>query len=279
MSKVVLITGASSGIGQASAKLLAEGGYVVYGAARRMELLEKLSSSGVRPLRLDVTDERQRAEALARIISEQGRIDVLINNAGFGRYGALEDVPLNGAREQMEVNLYGLVGLVQQVLPHMRAQGEGRIINLSSIAGKMSMPMSAWYHASKHAIEAVSDSLRMEVERFGIEVVIIEPGLIDTPFYETAMRELSKNSGHGPYADYAAGMTEFLRDVITPGSGGQGTPPSYIAEVIAEAVRDDKPKTRYRAGRMADLAVAAQTLLPDRLADSLAKKQMRPSDG
>ncbi len=273
MRKVILITGASSGIGQATARALASQGHLVYAGARRLGLMDELKPLGVKPVFLDVTNEQRRSDVLELILSEQSRIDVLINNAGFGRYGAVEDISLQEARYQMETNLYGLVGLAQLVLPHMRRQGQGRIINVSSIAGKMSMPMSGWYHASKHAIEAISDSLRMEVEQFGIEVVIIEPGLIDTPFYETALNEIYKNSGHGPYADYARRMSKFLKNIITPESAGRGSSPSVIAEVVAQAVRAKKPKIRYRAGRLAKITLAAQAILPDRLTDILVKKQ------
>lgn len=178
---VVLLTGASSGIGYDVAPLLVRYGYTVYGAARRVEKIEELASEGVKTLILDVTDEASMEAAVQQIIDAEGRIDVLINNAGYGSYGAIEDVPIDEARRQFEVNLFGLARLTQLVLPHMRAQGSGRILNISSMAGRITSPLGAWYHATKYALEAFSDALRMEVEEFGIDVVIIEPGGIKTP--------------------------------------------------------------------------------------------------
>ena len=172
---VVLLTGASSGIGYDVAPLLVRYGYTVYGAARRVEKIEELASEGVKALSLDVTDEASMEAAVQQIIDAEGRIDVLINNAGYGSYGAIEDVPIDEARRQFEVNLFGLARLTQLVLPHMRAQGRGRILNISSMAGRITMPLGAWYHATKYALEAFSDALRMEAEEFGIDVVIIEP--------------------------------------------------------------------------------------------------------
>ena len=178
---VVLLTGASSGIGYDVAPLLVRYGYIVYGAARRVEKIEELASEGVKALSLDVTDEASMEAAVQQIIDAEGRIDVLINNAGYGSYGAIEDVPIDEARRQFEVNLFGLARLTQLVLPHMRARGSGRILNISSMAGRITSPLGAWYHATKYALEAFSDALRMEVEEFGIDVVIIEPGGIKPP--------------------------------------------------------------------------------------------------
>jgi len=172
MAKTVLITGASSGIGKATAIYLAQNGYHVYGAARRLDKLEALKENGVTPVVLDVTDDRSINGCVARIIRESGNIDILVNSAGLGSYGALEDVPMAEAKNQLEINLFGAAGLIQLVLPGMRINHYGKIINISSIGGKMGLPMGSWYHASKFAIEGLSDALRNEVRQFGIDVIV-----------------------------------------------------------------------------------------------------------
>src|SRR5690349_17668304 len=177
-AKVALVTGASSGIGEAIARKLAQLGFTTYAAARRVERMEPLRDVGVRPLQLDVTDEASMTSAIEHIAAEAGCIDVLVNNAGYGSYGALEDVPLAEGRRQFEVNVFGLAQLTQLVLPHMRRLGSGHIVNISSMGGKMYEPLGAWYHATKFAVEGLSDSLRLELKPFGISVVIIEPGAI-----------------------------------------------------------------------------------------------------
>ena len=194
MSQVILLTGASSGIGYNTAKDLAAAGHTVYGAARRVEKLEELRPFGIIPLQLDITDEDSIKKAVETIITKQGRIDVLVNNAGYGFYGAIEDVTLDEARNQFEVNLFGLARLTQLVLPQMRAQRSGRIINVSSMGGRLTTFMGAWYHATKYALEAFSDALRMEVAEFGIDVVIIEPGGIKTPWGLIAADHLEESS-------------------------------------------------------------------------------------
>ena len=176
ITRTALVTGASSGIGEETARRLQGLGYTVYGAARRTGRLEKLAAEGVRPLAMDVTDDASMTAGIARIIEETGRIDVLINNAGYGSYGAIEDVPIDEARRQFEVNLFGLGRLVQLVTPHMRGQKSGTIINISSMGGRLTTPLGGWYHATKYAVEALSDALRMELKPFGIDVVLVEPG-------------------------------------------------------------------------------------------------------
>jgi short-subunit dehydrogenase len=196
-AKVVLITGASSGIGKEAARTLKKTGSVVYGAARRSEMMKDLESDGIRVLQLDLTDEDSVEACVKSIIEREGRIDILVNNAGYGSYGAIEDIPISEARRQFEVNLFGLARLTQAVLPSMRAKRFGRIVNISSIAGKIYTPFGGWYHATKFALEGFSDCLRLEVEPFGINVVVVEPGGIKTEWGTIAAEHLRKTSGSG----------------------------------------------------------------------------------
>lgn len=244
-TKTALVTGASSGIGEATALKLQELGYVVYGAARRTERLQKLAGAGVRPLAIDVTDDASMQAAITRIVDETGRIDVLVNNAGYGSYGALEDVPLDEGRDQFEVNVFGAMRLIQLVLPQMRAQRSGRIVNITSMGGKLYTPLGGWYHGSKFALEALSDCLRLEVKPFGIDVVVIEPGGIQTEWGGIAAGHVEKTSGGGAYAAQAAAVASSLR---SEANSTRNSPPSVIANAIGKAVTARKPKTRYVAG-------------------------------
>ena len=191
--KVILLTGASSGIGYQTAEHLAKEGHIVYGAARRVEAMEPLKAFGVKPVHLDITDEDSIKQALELIIQNEGRIDVLVNNAGYGSYGAVEDVSIEEAKMQFEVNIFGLARLTQLVLPHMRQQQSGRIINVGSMGGRLTSYFGSWYHATKYALEAFSDGLRMEVAEFGIDVSIIEPGGIKTDWGMIAADKLAVN--------------------------------------------------------------------------------------
>ena len=267
---VVLLTGASSGIGYDVAPLLVRYGYTVYGAARRVEKIEELASEGVKALSLDVTDEASMEAAVQQIIDAEGRIDVLINNAGYGFYGAIEDVPIDEARRQFEVNLFGLARLTQLVLPHMRAQGRGRILNISSMAGRITMPLGAWYHATKYALEAFSDALRMEVEEFGIDVVIIEPGGIKTPWGLIAVDHLEESSRNGVYAAQAQRVAANMRRLYSPSSNL--SEPKVISKTILRALEARRPKTRYLVGFGAKPSVFLHTVLPDRLFDKVARR-------
>ena len=267
---VVLLTGASSGIGYDVAPLLVRYGYTVYGAARRVEKIEELTSEGVKALSMDVTDEASMEAAVQQIIDEEGRIDVLINNAGYGSYGAIEDVPVDEARRQFEVNLFGLARLTQLVLPHMRARGRGRILNISSMAGRITMPLGAWYHATKYALEAFSDALRMEVEEFGIDVVIIEPGGIKTPWGLIAADYLEESSRNGVYAAQAQHVAANMRKLYSPSSSL--SEPKVISRTILRALEARRPKTRYLVGFGAKPSVFLHTVLPDRLFDKVARR-------
>lgn len=270
-AKVVLITGASSGIGKEAARTLKKTGSVVYGAARRSEMMKDLESDGIRVLQLDLTDEDSVEACVKSIIEREGRIDILVNNAGYGSYGAIEDIPISEARRQFEVNLFGLARLTQAVLPSMRAKRFGRIVNISSIAGKIYTPFGGWYHATKFALEGFSDCLRLEVEPFGINVVVVEPGGIKTEWGTIAAEHLRKTSGSGAYAEAANKAANNMRRTY---QGDRLSPPSLIADVILEAVSARKPRTRYAVGFGAKPMLILRRWLSDRMFDRLIKRAM-----
>ena len=198
--KVALVTGASSGIGESAANLLHQNGFKVYGAARRLEKMKKLEEIGISTISLDITQEESVQNCVNTILEKEGSIDVLVNNAGYGSYGAVEDVPIEEARRQFDVNIFGLARLTQLVLPKMRENKFGKIVNISSVGGKIYTPFGAWYHATKHALEGWSDSLRLETKPFGIDVVVVEPGGIKSEWGQIAADNLNKTSGEGAYA-------------------------------------------------------------------------------
>lgn len=271
MHKVALVTGASSGIGEAITARLLKKKYVVYAGARRLERMRSLEARGARLVPLDLTDEASMQAATARIISEAGWIDALVNNAGYGAYGALEDISIDEARRQVEVNLFGLARLTQLVLPTMRVQRSGRIINISSIGGKIHEPMGAWYHATKFAVEGLSDCLRMELAPFGIDVVVIQPGAIKTEWSAIARESLLATSGSGPYAEQAQ-MTAAL---LAGAESGNGSPPDVVARAVAQALSARRPKTRYVIGGGAKPMIAMRWLLSDRGFDGLMRTAIR----
>lgn len=244
-SKVALITGASSGIGKATALQLMADGYAVYGAARRIENMRTEEERGMHVLRMDITNDRTMTEGINRLIEEQGRIDVLVNNAGYGSFGAIEDVSLDEARRQFEVNLFGLARLTQLVLPFMRNQRSGAIVNISSIGGKIYFPLGGWYHATKHALEGFSDCLRFETKPFGIKVIIIEPGMIRTEWDDVVGENLLQASGKGAYSMMAKQVSKAMRDQY---QRDRISDPQVIAMTISEALKEKDPKTRYSAG-------------------------------
>lgn len=265
MGKVILITGVSSGIGAETAKRLAQQGHTVYGAARRVELIPE----GVVPMHMDLTDSTSVRECVDRIISEQGRIDVLVNNAGYGYFGAIENVPMDEARRQLEVNLFGLAGLTCMVLPHMRSQRSGRIINVASVAGRACIYLGGWYNVSKYAVESFSDSLRMEIKPFGIKVVIIEPGSIHTNWGCIAARHLAESSSGTPYESDGLNLAANLDAFFS--KEGFFSAPSVVSKTIARAVNSRHPRTRYRTGMMSRSIVFFHSILPDRWWDALVR--------
>ncbi len=271
--KVILITGASSGIGKATALYLIKEGHTVYGAARRVVQMKELEDAGGKALSLDVTDEKQVRLAVQQIIDIHGRIDVLVNNAGYAVYGAVEDVPIDTARRQFEVNLFGLACLTQQVLPHMREQRSGKIINMSSIGGKIYTPLGAWYHETKHALEGWSDCLRLELKAFGIDVVLIEPGLIATDFGDVMYQPLLDHSGEGPHAALARKLANVTQQSYA--KPGTSSPPAVIARLVARAVKSKRPKTRYAGGKMAKPLLWIRRYMSDRFFDWAVMSQVK----
>ena len=269
---VILITGASSGIGFDAAQTLARQGHKVYAAARRMELMEPLKDVGVVPLRMDVTDSESMAEGVNTVLKSEGRIDVLVNNAGYGYFGAVENVTMEEARRQVEVNVFGLAELCRLVLPTMRAQRSGRIINTSSIAGKMVMPFGAWYHVSKYSVEALSDALRMEMQPFGIDVVLIEPGGIKTDWGVIASKHLAESAAGTPYEKDALREAQLFHKAYT---GNYLSAPNVVTHAISRAVNSRRPKARYRVGRFANISIIMHTLLPARWWDGMMRSFMR----
>ena len=232
-TKVALVTGASSGIGEATARQLAAAGLTVYAAARRTERMQKLTEAGIHPIAMDVTNDTSMQAGVEAILNEQGRIDVLVNNAGYGSYGALEDVPMAEARAQMEVNVFGAARLTQLVLPTKRDQRSGTIVNVTSMGGKITTPLGAWYHATKFALEAISDCLRMEVAPFGINVVVIEPGGIRTEWSGIAAEKVRAVSSNGPYAPQGNAVASSLTSEATR---RRSSPPELIGKTITKAV-------------------------------------------
>ena len=267
--KVALITGASSGIGESAAILLQNAGFTVYGAARRTDKMKSLEAKGISTISLDITNEESIVNCVNTITKKEGSIDVLVNNAGYGSFGAIEDVPMEEARRQFDVNIFGLARLTQLVLPGMRKNNYGKIINISSMGGKVYTPFGGWYHATKHALEGWSDCLRLEVKPFGVDVVIVEPGGIKTPWGQIAADNLKKTSGKGAYAEQANKAAETTEKRY---SSNQLSKAEAIGKVILKAVSVRKPKTRYVKGYMAAPSIFIRKWFGDRFFDFVLRK-------
>ena len=291
----VLITGCSSGIGRAAALSLHQAGFTVYATARQTSALAELSALGLRTLALDVTDEESMTQAVAAVEADAGAVRVLINNAGYGLYGPVEQQPMAEIRRQFETNFFGLVRLTQLVLPGMRRQGRGRILNVSSMGGRITLPGGAFYHASKYAVEALSDALRMEVAQFGIDVVLIEPGPVKTPWNDVAAASLSTAAPAGgpapaagpegappgpapdadgdPYRAYKAAVGASFGRTQAGLMGRLGSTSEDIARVITQAVTARRPRARYLINPVAKSIVAVNRILPARAYDSVLRRQ------
>ncbi|MBQ1408577.1 MAG: SDR family NAD(P)-dependent oxidoreductase [Bacteroidales bacterium] len=274
MNKVILITGASSGIGFDAARELARQGHKVYAAARRTELMEPLKADGVVTMRMDVTDEESMRKGVEKVVAAEGRIDVLVNNAGYGYFGAIETVSMEEARRQLEVNVFGLARMCQMVIPYMnlcgtqRATMTKRIINISSVAGKMVLPFGGWYHVSKFSVEALSDALRMELKPFGIDVSMIEPGGIKTEWGIIAAKHLKESTQSTPYEKAALKMSNLMHKGY---SGNYLSSPRVITRAISRAVNSRHPRARYRTGAFSHLGVFVHWLLPARWWDAMMR--------
>jgi NAD(P)-dependent dehydrogenase (short-subunit alcohol dehydrogenase family) len=273
VSRAVLITGCSSGIGWATAERLGRSDLAVYATARNVQAIAPLGERGCRLLPLDVTDEGSMRRAVEEIERTEGAVGVLINNAGYSQSGAIEEVPMEKVRRQFETNVFGLARMCQLVLPGMRRQGFGRIVNLSSMGGKLTFPGGGFYHATKHAVEAISDALRFEVRAFGVEVVVIEPGLIRTGFAQTAVGSMGEDAANnGPYAGFDAGVAEVTRENYERGPLAKlGGSPEAVAETIERAIWAARPRTRYTVTPSAKLLISTRRLLPDRAWDLLLR--------
>jgi NAD(P)-dependent dehydrogenase (short-subunit alcohol dehydrogenase family) len=271
VSKAVLITGCSSGIGWASAERLANVGWRVYATARKVEAIAPLEESGCRLLSLDVTDDDSMTSAVEEVERREGAVGVLVNNAGYSQSGAVEAVPMDKIRRQFETNVFGLVRMCQLVLPGMRRQGYGRIVNVSSMGGKLTFPGGGYYHASKHAVEAISDALRFEVEGFGVKVSVIEPGLIQTGFADAAVGSIH-GPEDGPYAGFEAAVAKATAENYERGPllrlGGS---PETVAEKVEEAISARSSRSRYPVTPSAHLFLWLRHLLPDRAWDAVVR--------
>jgi NAD(P)-dependent dehydrogenase (short-subunit alcohol dehydrogenase family) len=275
--RTVLLTGSSSGIGEAVARHLHRAGHVVYATARRPDTFKHLAADGIATVTLDLTDADSMADAVAHVLAQRGRIDVLVNNAGYGLAGTIEEVPVDAVRQQFETNVFGLLRLSQLVLPSMRAQGSGLIINVSSILGRFAVPGGGSYHATKHAVEALSDALRLEVARFGVRVAIVQPGPTRTAFGTAALASLPDAPRGGAYGDFDSRLAAWYASIYgtaTPNLAGRFAVSSDdVAKVITRVVATRWPRARYPVGLLARGVLMLRRTLPDRLFDAFVRTQ------
>ncbi len=276
ISKSVLITGCSTGIGRATALRLAQAGWKVYATARSVEKLADLEKAGCRTLALDVMDEASMAAAVRHIEQEDGAVGVLINNAGYSQSGALETVDIDDVRRQFETNVFGLLRLTQLVLPGMRRQGWGKVVNISSMGGKFTLPGGGAYHATKYAVEALSDALRFEVRGFGVDVVLVEPGLIRTDFSQAAVGSMSTSlqKAEGPYAGFNSAVAQSTQDAYVKGPlaklAGEA---DDVAQVIQRSIEARRPRARYTVTASAKVLLAQRAMMSDGMWDAFLRTQ------
>lgn len=275
-SKAVLITGCSTGIGRETARHLASKGHTVYATARKPEALADLKTAGCKTLALDVTDEISMQAAVDTVVEAEGAVGVLINNAGYSQSGAVESIDLESIRRQFETNVFGLIRMCQLCLPGMRDQGYGRIVNIGSMGGKLTFPGGGIYHATKYSVEAISDAMRFEVKGFGVDVVLIEPGLITTEFGTTAATSLDDaTSGDGPYDEFNAHLGRLTIGAYEGPMAKLGGGPDAVAKTIEKALRSSRPRPRYPVTPSARLAMTQRKLVSDRMWDRLMAAQFR----
>ena len=273
-SRAVLITGCSTGIGRASAARLAAKGWPVYATARRLESIKDLADAGCTVLPLDVCDEASMRSAVEEVEGREGAVFGLVNNAGYGQEGTVEEVPMDDVRRQFETNVFGLSRLIQLALPGMRRQGAGRIVNVSSMGGKISIPGGGYYHATKHAVEAISDTLRFEVQRFGVHVSVIQPGTIKTSFGDTAVGSVDRLlDPDSPYARFNSVLVERINDAYQGKLARFAAPPEAVAKVVEKALAARRPRTRYRVTVAARAMLTMRKVMPDRGWDLFLRSQ------
>jgi NAD(P)-dependent dehydrogenase (short-subunit alcohol dehydrogenase family) len=273
-SKVVLVTGCSSGIGRATAEHLARQGWNVYASARRIESIQPLAEAGCKLVELDVCEEASMRAAVEQVEQAEGAVGVLVNNAGYSQSGAVEDVPMELVQRQFETNVFGLLRMCQLVLPGMRRQRYGRIVNVSSMGGRLTFPGGGIYHATKHAVEAISDALRFEVRGFGVDVVVVEPGLIKTQFGDTAAASIEgAGNGDGAYAGFNAAVAKTTTEAYDGPFGKLGGGPEAVARKIEKAISARRPKARYPVTASARLILTQRRLMTDRMWDGFLRTQ------
>lgn len=268
-ARVALVTGASAGIGKAIVRRLLKDGWTVYGAARRTGQMTDIRQAGAKVLEMDVTDDASMMAGVQAVLAAEGRIDALVNNAGYGSYGAIEDVPIDEARRQFDVNVFGVARLTQLVLPTMRKARSGTIVNITSMGGRIWMPIGGWYHATKHALEVLSDALRVETRPFGINVVVVQPGAIQSEWAGIAADNLQKTGQGSVYQDSIGPMARALRNY------GRAASPDVVADAVARAVQSPRPKRRYATPMDAKALIFLHWLLPDSLYEALLKAALR----
>jgi len=277
VSKAVLITGCSTGIGRATAEHLAQRGWTVYATARRPETIQDLASAGCRILGLDVCDESSMRTAVESVERAEGAVGVLVNNAGYGQEGAFESTPMAEIRRQFETNVFGLIRLSQLCLPGMRRQRWGKVVNLSSMGGKLTLPGGAFYHATKHAVESLSDALRFEVQGFGVDVIVVEPGPIKTRFGDTAIHSIEGPAAGDPaYAAFNRAVAAKIKEAYEGPMGRLAAGPEAVARVIERALGAARPATRYTVTAAARMMMGLRRWLPDRAFDAFLRTQFAP---
>jgi len=272
VKKVILITGASSGIGKDTALSLIEEGHIVYGAARRLEMMQDIIQAGGHAIKMDILKEKNIDDVVNQIIKEQNRIDILINNAGYGLWGAVETISIDEAKRQFDVNIFGLAYLTKKIIPFMREQKSGKIINMSSMGGKVYTPFGAWYHATKYALEGWSDCLRIELKSFGIDVILIEPGVIKTEFQDVMMDSTVERSIGTPYENKLKALEKATQEMY---ARGIGSPPSTITKLIIKAINSHNPKRRYVGGLFAKPMLFIKKWFGDKMYEKAIMSQIK----
>ena len=272
MKKVILITGASSGIGKDTALSLMKHGHVVYGAARRLEMMQDIIQAGGHAIKMDILKDRNIDDVVNQIVNEQNRIDILINNAGYGLWGAVETISIDEAKRQFDVNIFGLAYLTKKIIPFMREQKSGKIINMSSMGGKVYTPFGAWYHATKYALEGWSDCLRIELKSFGIDVILIEPGVIKTEFQDVMMDSTVERSIGTPYEKKLKALEKATQEMY---ARGIGSPASTITKLIIKAINSHNPKRRYVGGLFAKPMLFIKKWFGDKMYEKAIMSQIK----